>query len=55
MVKGGKKIIRRALLGKVPGQVAPKDKSLPADLIAFMALIATSLRLGNMQKLVSGL
>ena len=37
MVKGGKKIIRRALMGNVAGQVAPKDKSFPEDLIAFIA------------------
>jgi hypothetical protein len=37
MVKGGKKILRRALFGMVEGQVAPNDKSLPVDLIAFIA------------------
>lgn len=36
-LKNGKKIVRRVLVGKAPGQVAPKDKALPANLIAFIA------------------
>lgn len=35
--KGGKRILRRVLLGTVEGQVPPKDESLPRNLIAFIA------------------
>lgn len=36
-LKNGKKVIRKALFGSVPGQVPPRDKTLPRDLIGFVA------------------
>ena len=37
VVKQGKRILRRVLVGDVLGQIAPRDLSLPRNLIAFIA------------------
>jgi hypothetical protein len=47
VTKQGKRILRRVLVGDVAGQVAPRDLSLPRNLIAFIAANENQPELGT--------
>lgn len=51
-IKGGKKIIRRCVVGDVAGQVAPKDATMPRNLIAFVAANTDQPECGQYKKIV---